>query len=94
MKSSERVVACLNCWKATYSRRRNTVATMDSLSVKMQVKEDDIQHMKKDLQITVRPDAFPSLALKGKLTRGLDEDKLRRMLTSILGRGRRQRSRR
>ncbi len=46
-----------------------TVATMDNLSVKMQVKEDDIQHMKKGLPITVRPDAFPSLRLKGKLTK-------------------------
>lgn len=46
-----------------------TVATMENLSVKMQVKEDDIQHMKKDLPITVRPDAFPSLSLAGRLTK-------------------------
>ncbi len=46
-----------------------TVATMKNLSVKMQVKEDDVQHMKKDLPITVRPDAFPSLQLAGKLTK-------------------------
>lgn len=46
-----------------------TVATMENLSVKMQVKEDDIQHMKKDLPITVRPDAFPSLSLEGRLTK-------------------------
>ncbi len=46
-----------------------TVATMENLSVKMQVKEDDIQHMKKNLPITVRPDAFPSLSLTGKLTK-------------------------
>lgn len=46
-----------------------TVATMENLSVKMQVKEDDIQHMKADLPITVRPDAFPSLSLDGKLTK-------------------------
>ncbi len=46
-----------------------TVATMDNLSVKMQVKENDVQHMKKDLPITVRPDAFPALQLEGKLTK-------------------------
>ncbi|MFK7767384.1 MAG: efflux RND transporter periplasmic adaptor subunit [Mariniblastus sp.] len=46
-----------------------TVATMDNLTVKMQVKENDVQHMKKDLAITVRPDAFPSLQLEGKLTK-------------------------
>lgn len=46
-----------------------TVATMDNLTVKMQVKENDVQHMKKDLDITVQPDAFPSLQLSGKLTK-------------------------
>lgn len=46
-----------------------TVATMDNLSVKMQVRENDVQHMKKNLPITVRPDAFPSLKLEGKLTK-------------------------
>ncbi len=46
-----------------------TVATMDNLTVKMQVKENDVQHMKKDLPFTVRPDAFPSLRLAGKLTK-------------------------
>jgi multidrug efflux pump subunit AcrA (membrane-fusion protein) len=46
-----------------------TVAAMDNLSVKMQVKENDVQHMKKDLPITVRPDAFPALQLEGKLTK-------------------------
>lgn len=45
-----------------------TVATMENLSVKMQVKEDDIQHMKAELPITVRPDAYPSLQLEGSLT--------------------------
>ena len=46
-----------------------TVATMDNLSVKMQVRENDVQHMKKNLPISVRPDAFPSLKLEGKLTK-------------------------
>ena len=46
-----------------------TVATMDNLSVKMQVKEYDIQHMKTGLPMTVRPDAFPAMQLKGTLTK-------------------------
>lgn len=46
-----------------------TVAAMDNLTVKMQVRENDVQHMKKGLSITVRPDAFPSLQLDGKLTK-------------------------
>lgn len=46
-----------------------TVATMDNLSVKMQVLENDIQHMKEGLAITIRPDAFPAMELKGKLTK-------------------------
>ncbi len=46
-----------------------TVATMDNLSVKMQVRENDVQHMKKDLPITVNPDAFPAMQLAGKLTK-------------------------
>lgn len=46
-----------------------TVATMDNLTVKMQVRENDVQHMKKDLPITVTPDAFPSMKLPGKLTK-------------------------
>ncbi len=46
-----------------------TVATMDTLSVKMQVLENDIQHMKKGLPMTVRPDAFPAMALEGQLTK-------------------------
>ena len=46
-----------------------TVASMENLSVKMQVRENDVQHMKKDLAITVRPDAFPSMQLEGKLTK-------------------------
>ncbi len=45
-----------------------TVATMNSLSIKMQVLENDIQHMKKGLSITVRPDAFPAMELQGELT--------------------------
>lgn len=46
-----------------------TVATMDNLSVKMQVLENDIQHMKEGLSITIRPDAFPAMELKGELTK-------------------------
>lgn len=46
-----------------------TVATMDNLTVKMQVRENDVQHMKKELPITVTPDAFPSMKLPGKLTK-------------------------
>jgi multidrug efflux pump subunit AcrA (membrane-fusion protein) len=46
-----------------------TVASMERLNVQMQVLENEIQHMKSGLPITVRPDAFPSLSLKGKLTK-------------------------
>ena len=46
-----------------------TVATMESLSIKMQVLENDIQHMKAGLAITVRPDAFPAMELAGELTK-------------------------
>ena len=46
-----------------------TVATMENLSVKMQVLENDIQHMKKGLSITLRPDAFPAMELAGELTK-------------------------
>lgn len=46
-----------------------TVATMANLSVKMQVLENDIQHLKNGLAITIRPDAFPALELAGELTK-------------------------
>ncbi len=46
-----------------------TVATMDNLSIKMQVLENDIQHMKKGLSITIRPDAFPAMELVGELSK-------------------------
>ncbi len=46
-----------------------TVATMENLSVKTQVLENDIQHMKKGLSITIRPDAFPAMELVGELTK-------------------------
>ncbi|MFK7767387.1 MAG: efflux RND transporter periplasmic adaptor subunit [Mariniblastus sp.] len=46
-----------------------TVAKMDQLSIKMSVSENDIQHLKKDLPITVYPDAFPSEHFSGKLTK-------------------------
>ena len=45
-----------------------TVATMERLSVKMQVLENDIQHMKKGLDVTIRPDAFPSLRIDGSIS--------------------------
>ena len=45
-----------------------TVAKMDQLSIKMSVSENDIQHLAKDLPITVYPDAFPSEKFAGKLT--------------------------
>ena len=46
-----------------------TVAAMDNLAIKMRVLENDIQHMKPGLPITVFPDAFPNLELKGELTK-------------------------
>jgi HlyD family secretion protein len=46
-----------------------TVAKMDQLSIKMSVSENDIQHLKNDLSITVYPDAFPSDSFAGKLTK-------------------------
>ena len=46
-----------------------TVASMDKLSIKMSVLENDIQHMKDGLPITIVPDAFPSLQIDGKLTK-------------------------
>ena len=45
-----------------------TVASMDQLSVEMKVLENDIQHMQPGLPVTIRPDAFPSLLIEGKLT--------------------------
>ncbi|MFO0983476.1 MAG: HlyD family efflux transporter periplasmic adaptor subunit [Planctomycetota bacterium] len=44
-----------------------TVASMAKLSVEMKVLENDIQHMREGLKITVRPDAFPDLAIAGAL---------------------------
>ncbi|MHC4990192.1 MAG: efflux RND transporter periplasmic adaptor subunit [Planctomycetota bacterium] len=46
-----------------------TVASMDRLAVSMKVLENDIQHMKAGLPITIRPDAFPSLVMDGQLTK-------------------------
>lgn len=45
-----------------------TVSTMSNLSIKMNLAENDIQHVKQDLPITIYPDAFPSLQFKGKLS--------------------------
>ncbi len=44
-----------------------TIAAMDNLSIKMRVLENDIQHMRAGLPISVVPDAFPYLELHGKL---------------------------
>lgn|GEM_PF-3050468 len=44
-----------------------TVASMEKLSVEMKVLENDIQHMKEGLSITLRPDAFPDLEIKGQI---------------------------
>lgn len=46
-----------------------TVASMDRLSVRMRVMENEIQHMKSGLPITIRPDAFPSLKITGSLSK-------------------------
>lgn len=46
-----------------------TVAAMEKLSIKMRAMENDIQHMKEGLPITVVPDAFPSLEIEGRLTK-------------------------
>ena len=46
-----------------------TVAAMDNLSINMRVLENDIQHMKAGLPITVVPDAFPALKIVGTLTK-------------------------
>lgn len=46
-----------------------TVASMERLSVQMKVLENEIQHMKPGLPVTIRPDAFPSLTVSGRLTK-------------------------
>lgn len=46
-----------------------TVASMERLSVKMGALESDIQYLKEGLPITIRPDAFPALAIEGELTK-------------------------
>jgi multidrug efflux pump subunit AcrA (membrane-fusion protein) len=46
-----------------------TVASMEKLSIRMRVLENDIQHMRDGLPITIRPDAFPALKIDGKLTK-------------------------
>ena len=45
-----------------------TVASMERLSVSMQALESDIQYLQAGLPITIRPDAFPALAVPGELT--------------------------
>lgn len=45
-----------------------TIATMTHLSIKMDVPEEDIQHLENGLPITVYPDAFPKDSFAGKLT--------------------------
>ncbi|MEW6744295.1 MAG: efflux RND transporter periplasmic adaptor subunit [Planctomycetota bacterium] len=44
-----------------------TVASMEKLAVEMKVLENDIQHMKEGLQVSIRPDAFPDLQIKGTI---------------------------
>jgi len=46
-----------------------TVASMEHLSIRMQAMEGDIQYLQEGLPITVRPDAFPALAIEGELTK-------------------------
>lgn len=46
-----------------------TVASMDQLSLDMKVPENDVQHMKEGLPLSIRPDAFPDLRIAGKLTK-------------------------
>jgi len=44
-----------------------TVASMEKLSVEMKVQENDIQHLREGLKISLRPDAFPDLEIHGKI---------------------------
>lgn len=44
-----------------------TVASMDNLSVEMRAHENDIQHVKAGLPLTIRPDAFPDLSISGQV---------------------------
>ena len=44
-----------------------TVASMQRLSVHMKAREGDIQHLAPGLPITIRPDAYPALAIAGTL---------------------------
>ncbi len=44
-----------------------TVASMENLSVNLKVLENDIQHIKPGLPVTIRPDAFPDLAIQGQV---------------------------
>lgn len=46
-----------------------TIATMENLSIKMSLSENDIQHVKADLKISVHPNAYPKLQVEGKLTK-------------------------
>lgn len=50
----------------THSTLMN-IASMERLSVSMKVGENDIQHMKEGLPITLRPDAFPDLKVTGQI---------------------------
>jgi multidrug efflux pump subunit AcrA (membrane-fusion protein) len=45
------------------------VRTHEKLSIKMRALENDIQHMKDGLPITIVPDAFPAHKIVGKLTK-------------------------
>ena len=47
-----------------------TVASMDNLAINMQVLENDIQHMKAGLSITIRPAAFPRNGVERRIDEG------------------------
>ncbi len=46
-----------------------TISTMENLSIKMSLSENDIQHIKTELPITVHPNAYPKLQVEGQLTK-------------------------
>lgn len=44
-----------------------TISTMENLSIKMSLSENDIQHIQADLPITVHPNAYPKMSVQGTL---------------------------
>lgn len=55
--------------RVTTHRILLTVATMENLSIKMSLTENDIQYIKSGLPITVYPNAYPNLNVEGELTK-------------------------